>query len=130
MKEEERKAAAREALVEAINQRDVPTLLGIHGWDTGIPLRAALMRLEAALREGANSGLAGEEMVAAKAALKQRYFGVEVESMSKDAVHFDTQKTALRTCVVWSSISVVPCARMLYLWCSAWLRPAMISSLR
>lgn len=55
------------------------------------------MRLEAALREGANSGLAGEEMVAAKAALKQRYFGVEVESMSTDAVHFDTlQKTCLR----------------------------------
>lgn len=35
LKEEERKAAAREALVEAVNQRDVPTLLGIHGWDTG-----------------------------------------------------------------------------------------------
>lgn len=33
-------------------------------------------------------------------------------------------------CVVWSSISAVPCARMLYLWRSAWLRPAMISSLR
>lgn len=100
LKEEERKAAAREALVEAINQRDVPSLLGIHGWDTWIPLRAVLLRLEAALREGANSGLAGEEMVAAKAALKQRYFGVEVESMSKDAVHFDTlQKTCL-CCVV------------------------------
>ena len=32
--------------------------------------------------------------------------------------------------VVLSSISAIPCARMLYLWRSAWLRPAMISSLR
>ena len=36
LKEEERKAAAREALVEAINQRDVPTLLGGIGWHNRI----------------------------------------------------------------------------------------------
>eukprot|EP00434_Breviolum_minutum_P009786 symbB.v1.2.008618.t1/scaffold516.1/size216213/4 len=86
LKEEERKAAAREALVEAINQRDVPTLLGIHGWDTWIPLRAVLLRLEAALREGANSGLAGEEMVAAKDALLVAQRMVETRNDLESAV--------------------------------------------
>ncbi len=73
--------------------RCLVALDGITGyWDSC--LRAAFLRLEAALKEGVNSGLAAEEMVAAKAALKQ-YFGVEVESMSKHAVHFDTfQKLA------------------------------------